>query len=105
MGYSVKEAHRATKIDPWFLVQVKELVDIENRLKEYSLPELSKEEMLFLKEKGFSDRRLAKLLKVKEDVYKRQPKVRMLCRRSASLIRMTRTSRDIASSILWTLSA
>ena len=67
LGYSVKEAHRATKIDPWFLVQVKELVDIENRLKEYSLPELSKEEMLFLKEKGFSDRRLAKLLKVKED--------------------------------------
>lgn len=67
LGYTVKEAHRATKIDPWFLVQVKELVDIENRLKEYSLPELSKEEMLFLKKKGLSDRRIAKLLKVKED--------------------------------------
>ncbi len=67
LGYTVKEAHRATKIDPWFLVHVKELVDIENRLKEYSLPELSKEEMLFLKKKGFSDRRIAKLLKVKED--------------------------------------
>ena len=67
LGYTVKEAHRATKIDPWFLVQVKELVEIENRLKEYSLPELSKEEMLFLKKKGFSDRRIAKLLKVKED--------------------------------------
>ena len=67
LGYTVKEAHRATKIDPWFLVQVKELVDIENRLKEYSLPELSKEEMLFLTKKGFSDRRIAKLLKVKED--------------------------------------
>lgn len=37
LGYTVKEAHRATRIDPWFLVQVKELVDIENRLKEYSL--------------------------------------------------------------------
>lgn len=67
LGYTLKEAHRATRIDPWFLVQVKELVDIENRLKEYSLPELSKEEMLFLKKKGFSDRRIAKLLKVKED--------------------------------------
>ena len=67
LGYTVKEAHRATRIDPWFLVQVKELVDIENRLKEYSLLELSKEEMLFLKKKGFSDRRIAKLLKVKED--------------------------------------
>ena len=67
LGYTVKEAHRATRIDPWFLVRVKELVDIENRLKEYSLPELSKEEMLFLKKKGFSDRRIAKLLKVKED--------------------------------------
>lgn len=67
LGYTVKEAHRATKIDPWFLVQVKELVDIENRLKEYSLAELSEEEMLFLKKKGFSDRRLANLLKVKED--------------------------------------
>ena len=67
LGYTVKEAHRATRIDTWFLVQVKDLVDIENRLKYYSLPELSKEEMLFLKKKGFSDRRIAKLLKVKED--------------------------------------
>lgn len=67
LGYSVKEAHRVTKIDPWFLVQIKELVDIEGRLKEMEFAELTKEELVYLKKKGFSDRRLAKLLRVTED--------------------------------------
>lgn len=67
LGYSVKEAHRVTKIDPWFLVQIKELVDIEGRLKEMEFAELIKEELVYLKKKGFSDRRLAKLLRVTED--------------------------------------
>lgn len=67
LGYTVKEAHRVTKIDPWFLVQIKDLVDIEGRLKEMEFAELTKEELIYLKKKGFSDRRLAKLLRVTED--------------------------------------
>lgn len=67
LGYTVKEVHRVTKIDPWFLVQIKDLVDIEGRLKEMEFAELTKEELIYLKKKGFSDRRLAKLLRVTED--------------------------------------
>ncbi len=36
LGYSVTDAYHATKIDPWFLAQIKELVDIEERIKETS---------------------------------------------------------------------
>ncbi len=43
------------------------MVDIEERIKETSLDQITKDEMYFLKRKGFSDRRLAKLLNVKED--------------------------------------
>lgn len=67
LGYTVNEAYNATKIDPWFLVQIKELVDIEARIKQTPIESIGKEEMLFLKKKGFSDRRLAKLLNVKEE--------------------------------------
>ena len=67
LGYSITDAYHATKIDPWFLAQIKELVDIEGRIKETSLDQITKDEMYFLKRKGFSDRRLAKLLNVKED--------------------------------------
>ena len=48
-------------------LRLKELVDIEERIKETSLDQITKDEMYFLKRKGFSDRRLAKLLNVKED--------------------------------------
>lgn len=67
LGYSIKDAYRATKIDPWFLAQVKDLVDIEARVKESSFDEITKEELLYLKKKGFSDRRLAALMGVKEE--------------------------------------
>lgn len=67
IGMSVKEVQEATNIDPWFLIQIEELVDIEKRLKGRTLSSLSKEELLYLKKKGFSDRRLAHLLQVSED--------------------------------------
>ncbi len=72
LGYSIKDAYRATKIDPWFLAQVKDLVDTEARVKESSFAAISKEELLYLKKKGFSDRRLGKLLGVKEDEIRRK---------------------------------
>lgn len=66
IGMTLDEVHQMTDIDMWFLVQIKELVDIEKRVAQVKLEDLTKEEMLFLKKKGFSDKRLANVLGVKE---------------------------------------
>jgi carbamoyl-phosphate synthase large subunit len=62
-GMTLEEVHGLTKIDPWFLSQIKEIVDIELALERTSLDQLGKAELLALKKKGFSDRRLAKQLR------------------------------------------
>ena len=67
LGMTVEEVYALTKIDKWFLVQIEEIVKIELELETHSLPELSKDELKQLKQKGFSDRRLAKLLKTDEN--------------------------------------
>ena len=66
-GMTVQEVYALTKIDKWFLVQIEEIVKIELELETHSLSELSKDEIKQLKQKGFSDRRLAKLLKTDEN--------------------------------------
>ena len=55
-----------TSIDPWFLAQIEELVNIEKRLENVSLPEISKDDLLYLKKKGFSDKRIARLTHASE---------------------------------------
>ena len=65
-GMSVDEVFALTKIDPWFLVQIEEIVKIELELETTSLDKISATELRALKRKGFSDRRLAKLLKTTE---------------------------------------
>ena len=62
-GFSLEEVHQLTHIDPWFLVQIKEIVDIELWLENQTLESLDKTTLFKLKQKGFSDRRMAKLLK------------------------------------------
>ncbi len=62
-GFTMEEVHQLTRIDPWFLVQIKDIVDIELWLETQSLDAIDKDLLLKLKKKGFSDRRLAKLLK------------------------------------------
>jgi len=66
MGMSVHEVFELTRIDPWFLVQIEEIVKIELELERHLLADISAQEMLQLKQKGFSDRRLAKQLKTTE---------------------------------------
>jgi carbamoyl-phosphate synthase large subunit len=61
-GFSLDEVHQLTKIDPWFLAQIKEIVDIELALEQRTLADLDGETLLQLKRRGFSDRRLAFLL-------------------------------------------
>jgi carbamoyl-phosphate synthase large subunit len=63
IGMTVGEVFEETAIDPWFLTQIEELVRIEERLQGRTLASLTTEEVRFLKRKGFSDRRLARLLK------------------------------------------
>ena len=65
-GFTTDEVHQLTKIDPWFLVQIKEIIDIELWLETQKISDITKEILLALKRKGFSDRRLAKLLKVED---------------------------------------
>ncbi len=70
-GMSQKDLFELTAIDPWFLNQIEELVIIENDLKGRLATNIHKEEMFELKRKGFSDRRLAKLLDTKEKVVRK----------------------------------
>ncbi len=62
IGMTLDEVFEETAIDPWFLAQIEELVQIEGRVSDRALPELTPEELRYLKRKGFSDRRLATLL-------------------------------------------
>jgi carbamoyl-phosphate synthase large subunit len=66
IGMSVEELHGYTKIDPWFLSQIKEIVDTELELEKRTLDSLSSDDLRTLKRMGFSDRRLAYLLKTTE---------------------------------------
>jgi carbamoyl-phosphate synthase large subunit len=62
IGMSLDEVFEETAIDPWFLAQIEQLIQHEKALDGRTLVSLTKDELRFLKQKGFSDRRLAKLL-------------------------------------------
>ncbi len=66
MGMTVEEVFEYTRIDPWFLVQIKELIDIEHTLSGRTIKSVDAEEMKMLKSRGFSDARLAALLNCTE---------------------------------------
>ena len=61
-GFTLDEVHAITHIDPWFLSQIKEIVDIELALEQKTLADLDYATLWELKRRGFSDRRLAFLL-------------------------------------------
>ncbi len=62
IGMTLEEVFEETKIDPWFLAQIEQLIKIEQSLGGRTLASLSADELRLLKKKGFSDKRLAKLL-------------------------------------------
>jgi carbamoyl-phosphate synthase large subunit len=66
IGMSLNEVYEETAIDPWFLAQIEQIVKIEASLAGRELSSLSTEELRLLKQKGFSDRRLAKLLRTNQ---------------------------------------
>ena len=65
-GFTRDEIHKHTKIDLWFLIQIEELIQIEKSVS-VSVSELTSEELRFLKQKGFSDARIAALLNTTEE--------------------------------------
>ncbi len=65
-GFTLEEVFQLTKIDPWFLTQIKEIVDLEMELDDKKIAELDALTLRSLKRKGFSDRRLAYLMKSTE---------------------------------------
>ncbi|WP_372764982.1 carbamoyl-phosphate synthase large subunit, partial [Litorivivens sp.] len=64
MGMSVDEVYEFSGIDPWFLVQIEDIIKTENSLKSVKLEDIDADMMFRLKRKGFSDQRLGVLLGV-----------------------------------------
>ncbi|HDR1056925.1 TPA: carbamoyl-phosphate synthase large subunit [Pasteurella multocida] len=65
-GFTLDEVHHYSKIDPWFLIQIQDLVLEELALEKRTLDELDYAELRRLKRKGFSDKRIAQLTKSAE---------------------------------------
>jgi carbamoyl-phosphate synthase large subunit len=65
-GWPLARIAELTRIDPWFLAQIEELVKEESQVREEGLGALSAERLRHLKRKGFSDGRLARLVDMPE---------------------------------------
>ena len=65
-GITVEELYKVTYIHPWFLQEMKDLVDFEEEMIENKWRDLADEKLIKAKELGFSDKYLAQLFKVKE---------------------------------------
>jgi carbamoyl-phosphate synthase large subunit len=63
---SVESVYELTGIDPWFLVQIENLIHVEREISDVALESISRTEMFRYKQHGFSDSRLADLLNVPE---------------------------------------
>ncbi|MEH6387471.1 MAG: carbamoyl-phosphate synthase large subunit [Pseudomonas profundi] len=70
-GMSMQQIFELTNIDPWFLVQIEDLIKDEERVKTLGLADFDRDLMFRLKRKGFSDARLAELLAVSEKSLRR----------------------------------
>jgi carbamoyl-phosphate synthase large subunit len=65
-GLTLEEVGELTAIDPWFLVQIRELIEIEKQIVEQGAAALKPQSLRRLKRRGFSDRRIGDLVGVKE---------------------------------------
>jgi len=71
-GYSYQDVANVTGIDPWFLVQIADLVNAESRIREAGLAGLDEDLMRAMKRKGFSDARMATVLTVEEKAVRKR---------------------------------
>lgn len=61
-GWSVEDIHSSTRIDPWFVQQLKELVDFEHALGEQTIEDLDRRDLVRAKQSGMTDEHLARCL-------------------------------------------
>lgn len=73
-GYSIDEIHRLTKIDPWFLAQIQEVMNLQARIEGRKLEDIPIEVLRTAKEYALSDRRIAYLTKSDEMEVRRKRK-------------------------------
>ncbi len=78
-GMSFRTIQKLTQIDPWFLHQIDELIELERELGRYDLDDMPPELLRTAKQKGYADRQLAHILQVKESKiynYRQQHNIR-----------------------------
>ena len=68
---NIKKIHSLSKIDPWFLCQIKEIIDSENKIKKSGLPKTFNE-FNYIKSIGFSDKKLSELTNISEKVVRKK---------------------------------
>lgn len=61
-SFTIKQIHKLTGVDPWFLHRLKNIVDKEKSLSKKKLTDISKTELLELKQLGFSDKRIGEIV-------------------------------------------
>jgi len=71
-GYSFEDVAKVTGIDPWFVVQIADLVNTEGDIRDAGLPGLDEHLVRKIKRKGFSDARIAAILDVKEKAVRKR---------------------------------
>jgi len=72
-GYSIEKLHELSKIDPWFLHKIKNIIELEHKLSRYKLEDLPPQLLREAKQKGYSDAQIAMLTGSTElDVRKRR---------------------------------
>ena len=70
MGMSLQDAFELSKIDPWFLKQIEDIVLTEKSIEGIDLRNIKTEKIFELKQKGFSDKRLSEILNCTEEAFR-----------------------------------
>ncbi len=70
MGMSLQNAFELSKIDPWFLKQIEDIVLTEKSIEGIDLRDIKTEKIFELKQKGFSDKRLSEILNCTEEAFR-----------------------------------
>lgn len=69
-GLSIEEVFSLSKIDPWFLAEIKSIIDTEEDLRKKKLQDIDSKGMRSLKDSGFTDKRLSVLLNISEKEFR-----------------------------------
>ena len=69
-GWSLDKIYKLTKIDYWFLDQINEIIAIEKNLSNLTLNDLDENQILHIKEKGYSDSRIAEIIDSTENEFR-----------------------------------